>query len=311
MSEIKWIKITTDIFDDEKIRLIDALPEHDAILVIWFKILTLAGRQGGNGLLMMNNKVHYTDEMLAAIFNRPITTIRLALQTFEQFGMIEIINGIISLPNWEKHQNVDGMEKAKEQTRKRVARYREKQKQLLENGNVTCNVTVTPCNATDIDIEIDTDREKDKDKDNIVVIDKQNFIQEIEANLGRGLVKFEFDMINDYLLNQKVSTELFLEAVKIAVANNVRKFNYIARILDNWINQGIRTPEQAYQAQRDFQAKKNNKVMVKNQKAGNNPDWSNPDYKNETSPEKQAELEKQKQELLKRLEKKDGNSKKM
>ena len=170
------------------------------------------------------------------------------------------------------------------------------QKQLLENGNVT----VTPCNATDIDIEIDTDREIDKD--NIVVIDKQNFIQEIEANLGRGLVKFEFDMINDYLLNQKVSTELFLEAVKIAVANNVRKFNYIARILDNWINQGIRTPEQAYQAQRDFQAKKNNKVMVKNQKAGNNPDWSNPDYKNETSPEKQAELEKQKQELLKKLE---------
>ena len=302
MSEIKWIKITTDIFDDEKIRLIDALPEHDAILVIWFKILTLAGRQGGNGLLMMNNKVHYTDEMLAAIFNRPITTIRLALQTFEQFGMIEIINGIISLPNWEKHQNVDGMEKAKEQTRKRVARYREKQKQLLENGNVTCNVTVTPSNATDIDIEIDTDREKDKDKDNIVVIDKQNFIQEIEANLGRGLVKFEFDMINDYLLNQKVSTELFLEAVKIAVANNVRKFNYIARILDNWINQGIKTPEQAYQAQRDFQAKKNHQVINSKKTLGNNPDWSNPDYKNETSPEKQAELEKQKQELLKKLE---------
>lgn len=298
MLEIKWIKITTDIFDDEKIRLIDALPEHDAILVIWFKILTLAGRQGGNGLLMMNNKVHYTDEMLAAIFNRPITTIRLALQIFEQFGMIEIINGIISLPNWEKHQNVDGMEKAKEQTRKRVARYREKQKQLLENGNVTCNVTVTPSNATDIDIEIDTDREKD----NIVVIDKQNFIQEIEANLGRGLVKFEFDMINDYLLNQKVSTELFLEAVKIAVANSVRKFNYIARILDNWINQGIKTPEQAYQAQRDFQAKKNHQVINSKKTSGNNPDWSNPNYKNETSPEKQAELEKQKQELLKKLE---------
>ena len=283
-------------------KMAEEISKPDAILVIWFKILTLAGRQGGNGLLMMNNKVHYTEEMLAAIFGRPLNTIRLALQTFEKFGMIEIINGIISLPNWEKHQNVDGMEKAKEQTRKRVARYREKQKQLLENGNVTCNVTVTPCNATDIDIEIDTDREKDKDKDNIVVIDKQNFIQEIEANLGRGLVKFEFDMINDYLLNKKVSTELFLEAVKIAVANNVRKFNYIARILDNWINQGIKTPEQAYQAQRDFQAKKNHQVINSKKTSGNNPDWSNPDYKNETSPEKQAELEKQKQELLKKLE---------
>lgn len=77
------------------------------------------------------------------------------------------------------------------------------QKQLLENGNVT----VTPSNATDIDIDIEIDTDREKDKDNIVVIDKQNFIQEIEANLGRGLVKFEFDMINDYLLNQKVSTE--------------------------------------------------------------------------------------------------------
>lgn len=44
MSEIKWIKITTDVFDDEKICLIDALPDHDAILVIWFKILVLAGK---------------------------------------------------------------------------------------------------------------------------------------------------------------------------------------------------------------------------------------------------------------------------
>ena len=299
MSEIKWIKITTDIFDDEKIRLIDSLPEHDAILVIWFKILTLAGRQGGNGLLMMTNKVHYTDEMLAAIFCRPLATIRLALQIFEQFGMIEIINGIISLPNWEKHQNVDGMEKAKEQTRKRVARYREKQKQLLENGNVTSNVTVTQSNATDIDIEID----REEDKDNIVVIDKQNFVREIEANLGRGLVKFEFDMIDDYLLNQKVSNILFLEAVKIAVANNVRKFNYIARILDNWIDQGIKTPEQAYQAQRDFQAKKNHKYTRDVKKTpGNNPEWSQPDYKNKTSPEEKAELEKFKQEVLKKLE---------
>ena len=74
--------------------------------------------------------------------------------------------------------------------------------------------------------------------------------------------------------------------------------------MDNWIDQGIKTPEQAFQAQRDFQARKNNKAMSANQKTvGNNPEWSNPDYKNETSPEKQAELERQKQELLKRLEK--------
>ncbi|MTV85783.1 phage replisome organizer N-terminal domain-containing protein, partial [Streptococcus pneumoniae] len=85
--------------------------------VIWFKILTLAGKHNSNGLLMMTDKVHYTDEMLATIFRRPLNTVRMAIGVFEQFGMIEIIDGIISLPNWEKHQNVDGMEKIKEQTR--------------------------------------------------------------------------------------------------------------------------------------------------------------------------------------------------
>ncbi|NQN39323.1 hypothetical protein HPA20_10690, partial [Streptococcus suis] len=33
-SEIKWIKIVTDIFDDEKILLIESLPEADTIIVI-------------------------------------------------------------------------------------------------------------------------------------------------------------------------------------------------------------------------------------------------------------------------------------
>ncbi|EGL86899.1 phage replisome organizer N-terminal domain protein [Streptococcus infantis SK1076] len=139
MSEIKWIKITTDIFDDEKICLIDALPDHDAILVIWFKILALAGKHNRNGLLMMSDKVHYTDEMLATIFRRPLNTVRMALGIFEQFGMVEIIDGIIALPNWEKHQNIDGMEKIKTQTRNRVARYREKQKILCL---VTLHVTL-------------------------------------------------------------------------------------------------------------------------------------------------------------------------
>ena len=178
---------------------------------------------------------------------------------------------------------------------RRVRKHREQQKALQ------CNNDETKCNG---DIEIDTEKDIKKDIDKDINKDKQNFVQEVEANLGRGLVKFEFDMINDYLLTQKVSAKLFLEAVKVAVANNVRKFNYIARILDNWIDQGIKTPEQAFQAQRDFQARKNNKAMSANQKTGsNNPEWSNPDYKNETSPEKQAELERQKQELLKKLEK--------
>lgn len=158
MAEIKWIKIVTDIFDDEKILLIESLPEADSIIVCWFKLLCLAGKQNNSGVLMLNDRMPYTDEMIATVFRRPLQTVRLAIQTFEQFGMIEVINDTITIPNWEKHQNVEGMEKIREQTRKRVASYRERQKQLP----CYSNVTVTECNG--IDIEEDKNKKENKKK---------------------------------------------------------------------------------------------------------------------------------------------------
>ena len=39
MSEVQWIKITTDIFDDEKIQLIESMPEGDTLIVIFLTML--------------------------------------------------------------------------------------------------------------------------------------------------------------------------------------------------------------------------------------------------------------------------------
>lgn len=162
MANVPWIKITTDIFDDEKMALIDGMPDRDCILVIWFKLLCMAGRLNNSGVFMLNEKIAYTDEMLATIFRRPITTVRMALNTFKQFGMISCENGVYALPNWEKHQSLDKLESAKEKNRQRVAAYREKQKLIAQcnaYSNVTGNDDVTPCNA------VDKDKEEDKDLD--------------------------------------------------------------------------------------------------------------------------------------------------
>lgn len=152
MAEVKWIKIVTDIFDDEKILLIESMPDADSMIVIWFKLLCLAGRQNNGGVFLMNGRIAYTEEMFATIFRRPINTVRMALRIFEQYGMIEIINDTVTIPNWEKHQQIDALEKIRESTRNRVAKYREKQR-LLAEGNVTSNVTdivtVTQSNDTD------------------------------------------------------------------------------------------------------------------------------------------------------------------
>lgn len=140
MTDVKWIKIVTDIFDDEKILLIESMPDADSIIVIWFKLLCLAGKNNNNGVFLLNERIHYTDEMFATIFRRPLNTVRMALKTFEEFGMIEIINDTVTIPNWEKHQQLDALEMAREATRQRVARHREKQK-ALASGNVSSNVT--------------------------------------------------------------------------------------------------------------------------------------------------------------------------
>lgn len=130
MADVKWIKIVTDIFDDEKVLLIESLPIADAVIVIWFKLLCLAGKNNNHGVFLMNDKIAYTDEMLAAIFRRDLNTIRTALKTFEQFGMIEIINNVITIPNWDKHQTLDSYEKKKERDRIYQSERREKQKLL-------------------------------------------------------------------------------------------------------------------------------------------------------------------------------------
>lgn len=164
MAEIKWIKITTSIFDDEAIKVIEQMPEGDAILVIWFKLLVQAGIINDSGLVYFKKDIPFTEETLSIVFNRPINTIRLALSTFEKFGMIEIAdNRTILIRNWEKHQNIETLDIIREQTRERVRKHREKQKLLLCNANCNDDVTlhVTQCNAVEEDIEEDIEREEE------------------------------------------------------------------------------------------------------------------------------------------------------
>lgn len=161
MAEISWIKLKTTMFDDEKIRLIQAVPESDAILVIWIRLLVLAGKTNDDGLIYIQRNMPYSEEMLATLFGKNVNTVRLALTTLASFNMIDLSNdGLIAISNWEKHQNVEGMEKVREQNRLRAKKHYEKKK----NSNVSLTLDITQPNATDIDKELDKERDIDKEK---------------------------------------------------------------------------------------------------------------------------------------------------
>ncbi len=138
MGDIKWIKVTTDMFEDEKIRLIDAMPERDTIHYIWIRLLVQAGKTNSHGFIFLGEDIPYTDEMLSTIFCRPLSSIRLALKTLSAFRMIQVDeDNFIKITNWEKYQNVEGMEKVREQNKIRAKKYREKKKQL--KSAINCN----------------------------------------------------------------------------------------------------------------------------------------------------------------------------
>lgn len=175
MAEVKWIKITTDVFDDEKILLIESMPSADSIITIWFKLLILAGKQNNNGVFMMSNKLPFTDEMLATIFRRDLNTVRLALKTFEEFGMIEVVDNVITIPNWNKHQTLDAYEKKKERDRLYQQNRRKKQKNLIEQKS--------PDKSSDVVVSDKEEKEEDKEKENI----KENSLSTDSGDL------FDFD----------------------------------------------------------------------------------------------------------------------
>lgn len=160
MADVKWIKIATDIFDDEKILLVESLPDAYAIITVWFKLLCFAGKQNNSGVFMMG-QIAYTAKMLATIFRMQESTVTMALQTFEQFGMIEIIDGVITIPNWNKHQTLDAYEKKKERDRLYQQERRNSQKSLISGTLQKSSYSQT----TQSSYVVVSEEEKEKDID--------------------------------------------------------------------------------------------------------------------------------------------------
>lgn len=249
MSDVKWIKITTDIFDDEKILLIESLPDAYSIIVVWFKLLCLAGKMNNSGVFMMNNQIAYTDKMLATIFRMKESTVQLALVTFEQFGMVEIVDGVITIPNWGKHQNLDQLESKKEYMRGYMKEYREKQK-ALTIGKPNCK-TNSKSNVSEAeeDREGDLDLRKRNDSSSTARASAavDYFLHHINANASgeclRELIEFE----------QQLGSEVCVYALRTAQDNNVRSWSYCRAILQAYLADGVRTVDEIKQREANKQ----------------------------------------------------------
>lgn len=213
MGEVKWIKVSTDMFNtNRKIKQIELMPEGDAILVIWLKLLLLAGNINDGGAIYLTPEIPYTDEMLANELRKPLTTTRLALSVFERYGMIEIVDDILMLSSWEKYQSADKLAEIREKNRIRQANYKKRQKEIT--GNVSGNVTVTLGNAVEEEGEEEGDSEEEfhsfihaREREDDVYDPVENSADRervkrkfLGGSLGKGVVLLSDEQI-DYLLD--------------------------------------------------------------------------------------------------------------
>lgn len=163
MAEVKWVKIMTDMFDNRKIKHLRHLPEGNNIVLIWVMLLTMAGRCNAGGMIFITENIPYTPKMLADELGFEENTVMLALKALEEYNMITTDHAHFAIAGWDEYQNVDGMDKIREQNRLRKAAQRARQK-ALPAASCDSHVTVTRCHATDIDIDI---KNKKEEKDDI------------------------------------------------------------------------------------------------------------------------------------------------
>ncbi|WP_105985976.1 phage replisome organizer N-terminal domain-containing protein [Staphylococcus chromogenes] len=239
MAEVSWIKLKVGMFDDSKIKYIEALPERDTIITVWVKLLTLAGKYNEHGYIMLSENLPYNDEMLANEFNRPLNSIRLALQTFIKLGMIEDSEGAYKVKNWEKHQNIEGLEKIREQNRLRKQKQRKKEKQmLLENQR---HVMSRDSHATEEDKEEEVEKEEDKE-DNDVFVKAINYVITF---LDNTITPYQMEQIGYAVDDIGKNAD---EVVKIATDYTKEKgshVGYLITVLNNWAKEDVKTKQDA------------------------------------------------------------------
>lgn len=168
MAEVKWIKLTTDMFDNRKIKHLRKMPDGNNLVLIWVMLLTMAGRCNAGGMIFLTENIPYTPKMLADELGFEENTVVLALKMLEQLEMIVTDGAYFGIAGWSEHQNIDGMDKIREQNRLRKAAQRQRQNALPASRD--SHVTVTQCHATDKDK--DKEEEEDDNNDQKIVGEK-------------------------------------------------------------------------------------------------------------------------------------------
>ena len=281
-----WIQLAQDFFKSKEMKLLRKIAGGDTHTIIYLKMMLISLEDGGH--IYYDGLADNLAEEIALVIDENIEDIKITLIFLESKGLLTRKNDRDYF--LEQVPEMVGSETA---TARRVRKFREN-KQALQ-----CNTDETKCNG-DIDKDIDIDKDKDIDKDTDTDKNPVALIVEEYQSRIAPLDGTQFEILKEFITLDGMEAKVVLKAIGLAADNGKRNFSYIRAILTNWKNDGILTFAAVDERERAYKESKI-KGQSGNQKS-NVPEWSQPNYVNTTSEEDKEELEKRKQEMLKRLD---------
>ena len=279
-----WIQLTQDFFKSKEMKLLRKIAGGDTHTIIYLKMMLISLEDGG--CIYYDGLADNLAEEIALMIDENVEDIKITLLFLGSKGLLTRKSDRDYF--LEQVPEMVGSETA---SARRVRKFRENQLALQ------CNDDVTKRNG-DIEIEKDIDTEIEKEKD----VDKnpvELIVEEYQSRIA-PLDGTQFEILKEFITLDGMEAKVVLKAIGLAADNGKRNFSYIRAILTNWKNDGVLTIAAVDERERAYKESKISK-RPGNQKS-NVPEWSQPNYVNNTSDETKKELEERKRELLERLE---------
>ena len=276
-----WIQLAQDFFKSKEMKLLRKIAGGDTHTIIYLKMMLISLEDGGH--IYYDGLADNLDEEIALVIDENVEDIKITLIFLESKGLLT-----------RKNDRDYFLEQVPEMVGSETASTRRSRKHRELRG-LHCNTIATTCNG-DIEIEkdIDTEIEKDIDENPVGLI-----VEEYQSRIA-PLDGTQFGILKEFITLDGMEAKVVLKAIGLAADNGKRNFSYIRAILTNWKNDGVLTIAAVEERERAYKESKISK-RPGNQKS-NVPEWSQPNYVNNTSDETKKELEERKRELLERLE---------
>ena len=274
-----WIQLAQDFFKSKEMKLLRKIAGGDTHTIIYLKIMLISLEDGGH--IYYDGLADNLAEEIALVIDENVEDIKITLIFLESKGLLT-----------RKNDRDYFLEQVPEMVGSETASTRRSRKHRELRG-LHCNTIATTCNG-DIEKDIDTEIEKDVDENPVALI-----VEEYQSRIAQ-LDGTQFEILKEFITLDGMEAKVVLKAIGLAADNGKRNFSYIRAILTNWKNDGVLTIAAVEERERAYKESKI-KGQSGNQKS-NVPEWSQPNYVNNTSDKTKKELEERKRELLERLE---------